>query len=245
MRKAILIIDMQNDFVKKDGALSVPNAETALSNLVSFLNEHVDELDGIYFSKDFHPRENISNSNFWYNDKFEHVAPNTVITHQDILDKKYMAHYFKKYILDYTEEIEAKGKVLIAWNPHCIQGTVGCEVCIELVGIAKQHRDKVHFIIKGTNPYTEHYSIFKAEVPDPKDIDTQLNKNLLDELNSYDEIYVCGVATDYCVKESVRDIMENNGTLYNKLTLLPSCMASIDENFSIKDDEVFGKLPTT
>ena len=245
MRKAILIIDMQNDFVKKDGALSVPNAETALNNLDSYLNEHVDKIDRIYFSKDFHPRENISNSNFWYNDKFEHVAPNTVITHQDILDKKYMAHYFKKYILDYTEEIEAKGKVLIAWNPHCIQGTVGCEVCIELVGIAKQHRDKVHFIIKGTNPYTEHYSIFKAEVPDPKDIDTQLNKNLLDELNSYDEIYVCGVATDYCVKESVRDIMENNGTLYNKLTLLPSCMASIDENFSIKDDEVFGKLPTT
>ena len=75
------------------------------------------------------------------------------------------------------------------WPPHCIQGTSGAEFHPELV----LPRNTI-IVSKATDPDKEAYSGFD---------DTDLN-NILQE-RSVSRIFVCGVATNYCVKATAID----------------------------------------
>ena len=292
MKTAIVIIDMQNDFIHKNGSLCVPNGNKAAKNIANFLKEN--DVDKIFVSMDYHPKNNIASTVFWYDSENKHVEPFTEITLDDVLSKKVRAHYYKAYFIAYLKELEKKGKKLIAWPSHCIHGTWGCDICDEINEILKS-KENVEYIKKGENPYTEHYSIFKAEVPicnvsltgymylpyilettnaplisniteDDKCVskivnkdlyapigvnkdtvkedvqnETTLNTKLLDELNTYDKVYICGVATDFCVKESIKDIVTYKPELCEKMVILKDCMAAIDKNFDIEKDEVYQK----
>ena len=285
MKTAIVIIDMQNDFIRKDGSMCVPNGDKVAANITKFLKEN--KIDGVFASMDYHLEDNIASTNFWYIAGDKHVAPYTEITFDDVNLNKVKFHFYKVYILDYLSELEKKGKKLIAWPSHCIQGTWGCDICDEINEILKS-KENVEYIKKGTNPYTEHYSILKAEIPlagysvadgciyapyilettnistigniseeilsekmegdfyAPSEFkhetnDTTLNTQLLDKLNTYDKIYICGVATDFCVRESIKDIVEYKPELCEKMVILKDCMAAIDKNFDIEKDEVYQK----
>ncbi|MFQ6607486.1 MAG: bifunctional nicotinamidase/pyrazinamidase [Fidelibacterota bacterium] len=75
------------------------------------------------------------------------------------------------------------------WPPHCIQGTEGALFHPEL-----QLPQTAVTINKGTSLVKDAYSGFE-------------NTSLLQQLQniSVDEIVVCGLATDYCVKATVLD----------------------------------------
>jgi nicotinamidase/pyrazinamidase len=75
------------------------------------------------------------------------------------------------------------------WPVHCVQGTPGAEL---FPGLDQSHVDVV--IDKGQDPGTEGYSGFDA---------TKL-EDLLRE-RGVDRITVVGLATDYCVKNTVLD----------------------------------------
>lgn len=284
MKTAIVIIDMQNDFIHKNGSLCVPNGNKAAKNIANFLKEN--DVDKIFVSRDYHPKNNIASTEFWYDSENKHVEPFTEITLDDVLSKKVRAHYYKAYLIAYLKELEKKGKKLIAWPPHCVENTWGCEICNELKEVLG-NKDNVEYIKKGTNPYTEHYSIFKAEIPlagysvadgciyapyilettniptigniseeilskkvegdfyAPVEFkhetnDTTLNTELLDKLDTYDKIYICGVATDFCVKESIKDIVENKFETCSKMVILKDCMASIG-GIDLENDEIYAK----
>ena len=70
--------------------------------------------------------------------------------------------------------------------------------------------------------------------------DTTLNTQLLDELCTYDKVYICGVATDFCVKESIKDIVTYKPETCKKMVILKDCMASIGD-ISLENDEVYTK----
>lgn len=75
------------------------------------------------------------------------------------------------------------------WPPHCIQNTPGAELHPSL------DRAKVDVIVdKAQNPNTQGYSSFHGG-------------NLADVLRErgVDRVYVAGLATDYCVKNTVLD----------------------------------------
>jgi nicotinamidase/pyrazinamidase len=75
------------------------------------------------------------------------------------------------------------------WPPHCVQGTEGAELYPEL------DAERVDLVIdKGQDPDTEGYSGFEA---------TELEQVLRDR--HVDRITVVGLATDYCVKNTVLD----------------------------------------
>ncbi len=75
------------------------------------------------------------------------------------------------------------------WPPHCVQGTSGAEFYPSL----RIPRD-AHVVSKGTDPATEAYSGFQG---------TNLESSL--KKLGVEDLFVCGLATDYCVKESVLD----------------------------------------
>jgi nicotinamidase/pyrazinamidase len=77
------------------------------------------------------------------------------------------------------------------WPDHCIAGTPGADFDERL---ARQHVDVV--ISKGIDPQTDGYSGFAA---------TQLENDL--RTRGVERVFVCGLATDYCVKATALDAM--------------------------------------
>ena len=77
------------------------------------------------------------------------------------------------------------------WPPHCVQGTQGAEfhTDLEVPGTAV-------VISKGSDPRKEAYSGFQG---------TDLSKRL--KALGVDEVYIGGLTTDYCVKESSLDAL--------------------------------------
>ncbi len=77
------------------------------------------------------------------------------------------------------------------WPKHCIQGTKGAELHPDL---RKDRIDQI--VLKGTMNVDEGYSVFEG-------IDIDLEKFLRDR--GVDALYVVGLVTEYCVKESAID----------------------------------------
>jgi nicotinamidase/pyrazinamidase len=81
------------------------------------------------------------------------------------------------------------------WPPHCIQGTAGADFHPNL-----KLPDHVMIVTKGDDPEEdEGYSAFEGTTPNSKPLIEDLNQQ------GVDEIYVGGLATDYCVKQSALD----------------------------------------
>lgn len=84
------------------------------------------------------------------------------------------------------------------WPRHCVQGSPGAELHRDL----KIPRDVV-IIAKGTDPTKEAYSGFDG---------TYLEEEL--RQRGVKKVFVCGLATDYCVKATVLDALARGFETY-------------------------------
>ena len=89
------------------------------------------------------------------------------------------------------------GKATMMWPDHCVQKTEGAEFASEIKKEMKRHRAFV--FKKGMNKYCEQYSGFC----DINGNESQLDKFL--QKAGVSEVYVCGLATDYCVRHTALD----------------------------------------
>ena len=86
------------------------------------------------------------------------------------------------------------------WPKHCVQGTKGAELHPDL----KQYRiDRI--VLKGTQYEDEGYSVFEG-------IDIDLEEFLRDR--GVDALYVTGLVTEYCVKETALDALNRGFSTY-------------------------------
>lgn len=93
--------------------------------------------------------------------------------------------------------IDLNGIQQILWPVHCVQDTPGAELVTEL------ERDKIARIFpKGTDPGIDSYSGF---YDNEHRKDTGLGDYLRER--SIQDVYVMGLATDYCVKFTVLDAL--------------------------------------
>jgi len=81
-----------------------------------------------------------------------------------------------------------------AWPPHCVQGTKGARFHPGL----RLPKDVV-LLSKGMDPEQDSYSGFQAVSPQGRDLESVIRDLGVDEL------YVCGLATDYCVRATALD----------------------------------------
>lgn len=96
------------------------------------------------------------------------------------------------------EEIEVSGIKQVLWPIHCVPGTKGAEFHPDLIA------DNFNLILrKGNNPKIDSYSAFREN--DKKTI-TGLN-GYLKELD-IKQVFICGLALDYCVFYSAMDSKE-------------------------------------
>ena len=80
------------------------------------------------------------------------------------------------------------------WPVHCVQGTKGAEFHPKL----KLPKEAI-LLYKGMDPRKDSYSAFQAE-----DTNGMLLPNLL-KMFGIEELYIGGLATDYCVKFTTHD----------------------------------------
>ncbi len=96
------------------------------------------------------------------------------------------------------ELIELAGLPQILWPVHCVQGTPGAEFHpgLNLDRVARTFR-------KGTNPQIDSYSGF---FDNGRRTSTGLGEYLRGQ--GVKEVHVCGLATDYCVKWTALDAVD-------------------------------------
>lgn len=101
------------------------------------------------------------------------------------------------------------------WPAHCVQGSQG----------ARFHRDlalpeETIVISKGLDPNRDDYSAFQAATESGMTFPAQL------EAMAINKLYVGGLATDYCVKESVLDGLRHG----LEMILLEDAVRGVDLN---------------
>lgn len=219
MKRVLLIIDPQNDFVNSvDGSLYVPNAEEAIKNLINFLTNNRSIFDKVIATQDYHPKNHIGFSSYWENN----LEPFTIIKSEEVGVKYFpkdrnKTEDVKKYLKNVEDSGSAKHTI---WPNHCVNDTWGYFIPGDL-GYVMEPFD--HYL-KGTNPDKEMYSAISYSDGEI----TEDGSKLLEVLSEFDEIFIAGVAKDYCVAETVRDLVKAG--LSSKLVFLGSCMAGINEN---------------
>ena len=161
--KALIIVDMQNDFCP-GGALAVEKGDT----IVLGINQIASKFEIVVTTQDWHPQNHGS------------FASN----HAD-------AKPFDMGTLS--------GRNQIFWPDHCVQNSPGAEFHPALQVDAQN-------FIKGTNPAADSYSGFF----DDDGASTGLDEYLKNE--NVTQVYICGLATDYCVKFTALDALRQGYT---------------------------------
>ena len=89
------------------------------------------------------------------------------------------------------------------WPPHCVQGTTGAELRADL-----DTTRIAHYFRKASSPYKDDYSEFAGKDDQGRSLDEVLGSKGVTRL------YVVGLATDYCVLETVLDGLKHGYEVY-------------------------------
>ncbi len=145
-KKALLIVDVQNDFCP-GGALEIKDGDKIVPAINKYIKIFSKKKLPIFATRDWHPKK---------------------------------TKHFKDF-----------GGL---WPVHCVQGTKGAEFHPRL----KLPKDAI-LVYKGMDPKKNSYSAFQAE-----DANGMSLSNLL-KILGIKELYIAGLATDYCVKFTTHD----------------------------------------
>lgn len=176
--KALLLIDVQNDFMP-GGALPVPEGD----KIVPIINELQKKFELVVATQDWHPKGHSSFAS---------------------------SHDGKKEF----DIIKAHGLDQVLWPDHCIQNSTGAAFHPQLVTANIES-----IFRKGTNPEIDSYSGFY----DNAHLKSTGLTGYLKEKGAT-ELYVCGLAGEYCVNFSIMDALAEGFSV----TLIADATKSLD-----------------
>ena len=111
--------------------------------------------------------------------------------------------------------------------PHCVQGTEGMNVYENLLKVldglmANGTNQQIHFMQKGDLADKEEFSIFQNEHSGAK------LRAVIEEREHFEGIDICGIATDYCVYETTKDLIAFYPA--KQVRIVTNCLAAVDDN---------------
>lgn len=181
---ALLVIDVQYDFI--DGSLALKNcpAKQEACDVIPIINNLIDKypFDVVVYTYDYHPEDHIS---FFENLKLYPLSEKNKPIDNIVC--------FDTVLFKGPPEMSQK-----LWPVHCVQNTKGSELHSEL----KVAKDSLA-IYKGTNSAVDSYSAFFDN--------SKLTKTCLDEelkRRNVTHVFICGLAFDYCVSFTAIDAAE-------------------------------------
>lgn len=235
MKLHLVVIDPQNDFCLPDGSLSVPGALGDMDRLARMIHRLGDKLDDIHVTLDSHRTVDISHP-VWFRDANGDAPPAfTAVTAADVEAGRWIPTLPSTHsrTLAYLRELERSGRYgHVIWPEHCLIGSAGHNVVAPLFDALQEWSSRfalVDFVTKGSNPWTEHFSAVRAEVPDASDPGTQLNAGLLTTLEDADIVLLAGEASSHCLANTVRDIASGfrDPAAIRKLVLLTDATSPV------------------
>ncbi|MFC2461705.1 MAG: isochorismatase family protein [Porphyromonas endodontalis] len=108
------------------------------------------------------------------------------------------------------------------WPSHCVRYTEGAAITPELLPLVHEvYRRHIPFCMveKATTPERDSYSAFSETVPSA--------------IRQAQRIVLAGIAGDYCVLESLKDLIRHGYA--ERITLLSSGIAHIDDGSTLRD----------
>lgn len=166
--KALLIIDIQNDFLP-GGTLAVPDGNA----IIPVINNLQPAFDLVVATQDWHPPQH----------------------------KSFASNHTDKKVFDI---IELQGLQQVLWPDHCIQGSSGAAFSEQL------NLNKAEAIFrKGTYTDIDSYSGFYDNGHLKSTGLTHYLKG-----RGVTEVYVVGLAADYCVYFTAKDALAEHFTTY-------------------------------
>ncbi|WP_218814649.1 bifunctional nicotinamidase/pyrazinamidase [Rickettsiella endosymbiont of Dermanyssus gallinae] len=159
MTKALILVDLQNDFIPK-GSLAVPQG----NEVIAIANALPSHFECIVATQDWHPSNHGS---FAVNHPGKSVG----------------------------DRIELAGLPQVLWPVHCVQGTEGAALVADL-----QQDSLTKIFQKGSDPCIDSYSgFFDNGHRKPTGLGDYL------KMQHVSDVYIMGLALDYCVKYTVLD----------------------------------------
>lgn len=234
-RTHLLLIDMQVDFCHPDGSLYVPGALGDLRRVIELIYTHAAEITEITCSLDSHLPNQIFFPSWWVDAAGNHPAPFTLITRAEVEAGRWQPLFERDWSRGYVTRLERDArKLLTIWPYHVLLGSPGHALDPELWSAVTWHalarKTAPRWVFKGSVPRTEHYSIFKPEVPTPGMVDGGVNRALLARLGEADRLFVAGEAASHCVLSSVEDLVAAHAdqpAALDRIALLSDCTSPV------------------
>lgn len=238
-----LAIDMQNDFMER-GELGVPGSHRDVARAARFLYENLEKITQVAVSLDTHQPQQIFHPCWWVDEEGNHPAPFTIITREDVQKGTWRAVRHQEESLAYVTHLEQQSKKeLCIWPYHCLEGSFGAALESQFARMVYFHsiaRQSAPLrIVKGKEPLSEMYGIFKPEYGEYQ----QEQLGFLNSLKEYDKILVAGEAKSHCVLESLGQMLEyyaNDAEVTSKIVVLEDCMSPIP-GFEEHTEKTFAK----
>ena len=231
MKTALVIIDPQNcfmDYVRSP--LPVPGARSDIRRLRKFISKSKHNLDRIVVSYDNHPYDHISHANRWIDAEDNHPTSFTVITCDDMRDGVWRAANpdDQEWQLEYLRLLK---RPHVIWPVHGQENEWEANIQKGLLSTLSFYHDlgkPCDYYAKGMHRDTEQFGIFGAEVPYPGVPETDINHELIAQIDEYDTVIFAGEASSHCVMDSVKqfiDYMPSQDP--TKVVLLTDCMSPV------------------
>lgn len=254
-RICLLLVDVQNTFCIPEfelfiGGRSGTAAVDDNRRLCRFIYRNLNRITQICPTMDTHQTIQIFHSIFLINKKGEHPPPFTLISLEDI-DKGVWKfnpevaqslhideQYGQKFLRHYTRNLKKGDKYdLTVWPYHAMLGGIGhalvsaVEEAIFFHSVARYGMPD--FQVKGSNPFTENYSVLSPEVLNDAGGDQIAEKNtrLVEKLLDYDAVVIAGQAKSHCVAWTIDDLLSeiehSDKRLAEKVYLLKDCTSPV------------------
>lgn len=112
------------------------------------------------------------------------------------------------------------------WPVHCVAYTQGAGLADEFTPILAKGPEYVQLFFKGTIKEREEYGAFDG-------LSNRVQYSVIyDWMRKADEIHVCGIAGDYCVKETAAKILSH--VPKSKVVMLKDLICSIDDGSTLE-----------
>lgn len=226
-----------------DGELCIPGAWEDMQRVAGLIERLGNRIDAMDVTLDSHCLFHVAHPIWFCDGAGRHPEPFTIMRAEqgvilgsrtdtqgrsrDLREFTTTRADFHQRTVRYLEQLAAAGRYPhCIWPPHCLIGTPGHNVVAPLMEVLLAwcggRPGHFNLIRKGSNAFVEHFSAVRAEVPDPDDPQTQLNRALIDRWMEADEILLAGEAGSHCLANTVRDVADQvpNEAFLKKCVLL-------------------------
>lgn len=240
----LICIDDQVDFTDPNGSLFVKGGDENVRRLAKMIKRLTPKLTEIHLTMDSHRIMDISHPTWWVDENgkppaaFTRIEPDgdgfTFVLGSSRTKGHPRIMSFRDRSMKYLKALNADGRYPhVIWPEHCLIGDQGHNINPVLAD-AVHHWERTRLaapdvVTKGSNPWTEHFSAVQAEVPDPSDPSTQINRQLVQTLEQADIVLWAGEALSHCLANTFRDTIANfsDPAVIAKMVLLTDASSSV------------------